>query len=53
MDLFRFYGMSHSGAAVVLIVLLLIPPLIDLYMEVMIAESVHSTDTAIHATEHE
>ena len=53
MDLFRFYGMSHSGAAIVLIVLLLIPPLIDLYMEVIVAESVHSSDATVHATEHD
>ena len=42
-DFFGFYNLSHTGAAVVLIVLLLIPPLLDLYMEIIVAESVHST----------
>jgi hypothetical protein len=41
-DLFKFYGLSHNCAGLVLIILLMIPPLTDLYMEITIAESVAS-----------
>ena len=42
-DFFKFYNLSHLGAPFVLIILLIIPPLLDLYMEIVVAESVHGT----------
>jgi hypothetical protein len=38
-NIFKFYNYNHFGAGIVLLILLCIPPLIDLYMEAIVAES--------------